>query len=258
MKFRTQHHYLKKTSPLFIILNHLFKKLLHILLPPQCVSCDQLLENTLGVCPSCWKKVTFISDPYCICCGMPFELDLEEDLICGECYRQKPFFDVCRSVVAYNKNSRSLIIKFKHSDALYLAPLFTRWLKAISVDLITSEALIVPVPLHWTRLFTRTYNQAAILARLLAIETKTQFLPTALKRKRRTSSQGGLSRKARIENVSGCFELNLKYQDIIRHKRVILIDDVFTTGATVNACAKVLKKAGAKKIIVLTLGRVIN
>ncbi|HYB10194.1 MAG TPA: ComF family protein [Alphaproteobacteria bacterium] len=150
------------------------------------------------------------------------------------------------------------MLGFKHGDRLHGAPAYGRWMARAGAMLLADASVIAPVPLHWTRLFRRRYNQSALLARVLAEISGVPFAPDLLVRHRRTPPQGRLSAVERRRNMRGAFALNKRFAMRIGGRRVLLVDDVFTTGATVNACAGVLLEAGAEDVDVLTLARVVR
>ncbi len=233
-------------------------KILDFILPPQCLNCSTLVFQQGGLCAKCWEKISFISNPLCLHCGFPFDIQIDTTNICGPCARKKAIFMKARAAIYYNDASKPLILRFKHSDALHLAPLFAEWLYHAGQELFPQADYLVPIPLHWSRLVYRGYNQAAILSQKLSKKTKITHLPDLLERNRKTPSQGTLSAKEREKNVLNAFNLNKKYQTLIRDKHILLVDDVLTSGATVHACTKILKKSGAKEVNILTLARVIK
>ncbi len=233
------------------------KKVLDILLPPQCLACGSLVEGQGLLCPSCWDGIDFLGDPCCGICGSPFEFEAFAGALCGACMREPPPYRRARSVFAYDKNSSKLILAFKHGDRTDAAPAYGRWLARAGAELIGEADVIVPVPLHWMRLFRRKYNQAALLAGALGRLVDRPVAPDLLVRRRRTPTQGRLSPSARRKNVAGAFALKSSGKAAVSGKRVLLIDDVLTTGATAAACAKVLLKGGAARVDVLTLARVV-
>jgi ComF family protein len=178
--------------------------------------------------------------------------------LCGACTQAPPAFDRARSVLRYDEASRDLILAFKHADRTSLTPAFAAWLKRAGEELIRDADLIVPVPLHWSRLFSRRYNQAALLAVALGNLTGKAVMPDLLTRRRATAKQGHLGRLARQRNVAGAFVLHPRRLETLVGKRVLLVDDVITTGATVTNCAKVLRQSGAQAVDVLALARVIQ
>lgn len=202
--------------------------------------------------------MSFIDGPICACCGLPFDFQIEAGALCTACLRQRPSFDHARSVFRYDDASRNLILGFKHADRTERARAFGRWLARIGQDMCTDADFIVPVPLHWRRLLDRRYNQAALLAMILARETSRKFAPELLVRRRATRSQGGLRANQRRDNVRNAFTINARFRDALSGTHVILVDDVLTTGATAEYCARSLKKAGVARVDVLTLARVVR
>ena len=227
-----------------------------ILLPPRCLACGGAVTAAGTLCAECWRGLTFLGAPCCACCGMPFEFDLGQSALCGECARRAPAFDRARAALRYDEASKRLILGFKHGDRLHPAPAFGQWLRRAGEALTGDADLAVPVPLHWTRLFARRYNQAALLAQALRAAGGPPVAPDLLIRKRRTPPQGKGNREARRRNVAGAFAV--KPGAGIEGKRIVLIDDVFTTGSTVEECARVLKRRGAARVDVLTLARTVR
>jgi ComF family protein len=237
-------------------LNRLAASAIDLLLPPRCLSCGTPVTRSGTLCVECWRGITFLGRPCCACCGLPFEFDLGESALCGSCAQDRPIYDRARAALRYDEDSRKLILAFKHGDRLHLAPMFGNWLKQASAELLAETDLVLPVPLHWTRLFARRYNQAALLAQALHKVGGPPVAVDWLVRKRRTPPQGQGGREARRRNVAGAFAL--KPGKSVAGLRLVLIDDVLTTGATVSECAKVLKRAGAARIDVLTLARTVR
>jgi len=234
----------------------LFNQIIDLLIPLRCIKCGLILEKSQGLCAACWSKIPFITKPYCACCGLPFDFQIEEEVLCGACSHNRPFYKSARSVFIYTSDSKDLILSFKHLDRTHTAPLFASWMSRIVDDI--KNPLCIPVPLHWTRLFMRTYNQAGLLAQEIAKHKGWTYAPFLLIRKRRTPSQGHLSKKERIKNMERAFAVPKNKQETLLNQTILLVDDVFTTGATLNACAKTLLKAGAKEVHTITLGRVIK
>jgi ComF family protein len=238
------------------VLNRLASSVIDVLLPPRCLACGETVTAAGTLCARCWRGLTFLGRPCCARCGLPFEFDLGESVLCGDCAREAPRFDRARAALRYDAASRQLILGFKHGDRLHMAPAFGQWLRRAGSDLIREADLAVPVPLHWTRLFARRYNQAAVLAHALHAAGGPPVIPDVLIRTRRTPSQGKGNRESRHRNVAGAFAL--RHGRNVKDRRILLIDDVLTTGATVGECARVLRRAGALKIDVLTLARVVR
>jgi len=232
------------------------KALLNLLFPPLCLGCRGTVGQA-GFCAACWSALTFLDGPGCACCGLPFAVALEGDAFCAGCLAKPPAFDKARAILAYDDNSRGAILALKHADRLDLVPGFSRWLSRTGRSLLEDCDLIVPVPLHRFRLWRRRYNQSAELARRLAGDWKRGYDPFALIRTRGTASQGAMTgAKARRRNVLGAFKVPDPAK--VHGKRVLLLDDVLTTGATVEACARALKRAGAEQVHVLVLARVVK
>jgi ComF family protein len=232
------------------------KAVLDLLFPPLCIGCRAAVADA-GFCAACWSKLSFLDGPACACCGLPFPVALEGENLCAVCLARPPAFDQARAILAYDEHSRGAILALKHADRLELVPGFARWLARTGEMLIAQSDVIVPVPLHRARLWQRRYNQSAELARKLARGWKREFDPFALVRSRATPSQGAMaSAKARRRNVLSAFKVPDPGR--VKGKSVLLVDDVLTTGATAEACARALKRAGATKVNVLALARVVK
>lgn len=225
------------------------------LLPPLCVRCSEAVSAHQALCSACWKKISFIAPPLCSCCGAPFDVPVEGETLCGACLDATPLYTSARSAIVYDENSKPLVLGFKHGDRLHYVPALAAWMHRAGSDFWASADMIVPVPLHRWRLFKRRYNQAALLAHGLAKLTGKLLCVDALVRARSTPSQGAMNRDERRKNVAGAIRLNSRYRDIVRGKSVVLVDDVLTTGATVNECSRLLFDAGASRVDVLTLMR---
>ena len=235
------------------------RRLVDSMLPPRCLHCQAMVDGEGALCPDCWPLFDFLAAPLCESCGFPFEFDPgPHDAVCGACHAHPPHFDRARSVLVYGDNSRKLILDFKHGDRTWPAPAFGRWLARAGSELIGEADLAVPVPLHRSRLYARRYNQASLLAMALGRVTGLQVEPEMLTRNRPTPSQGRMSASARRRNVRGAFRLRPGFEEKVRDSRILLIDDVLTTGATAGECARCLKKAGAAAVGVLTLARVVR
>ena len=195
----------------------------------------------------------------CTICGLPFEIDPGADSLCASCLASPPAFDRARAAMAYDDASKGAILALKRADRLEFAQLFALWLRRAGQPLLDEAEVIVPVPLHRLRLWVRRYNQSAVLAQRLRQMTGKRFDPFVLVRLRPTPSQGEMpSVKARRRNVQGAFRVPSRKTVSISGRSILLVDDVLTTGATVEACARTLKRAGAKKVLVLTIARVVR
>lgn len=228
------------------------------ILPPRCVITGDSVDEQGMISPKAWSRLNFITDPKCDCCGFPFEFEVEKGSFCTSCMAHPPPYDHARAALKYDDQSRDLILRFKHADQTHVVKAFMPWLKMAGERMLSGADLIVPVPLHYWRLLRRRYNQAALISLALSVYCDVPCLPQGLIRVRSTPSQGHLKAKERFKNVRRAFAVPDRYKDQIAGKKIVLIDDVFTTGATVNECTKALMKAGAEKVSVLTLSRVVR
>lgn len=233
---------------------------LDAVLPPTCVACAAIVDTPGRLCAGCWAQMHWIGAPLCDRCGSPFDYDPSPGatLVCAACTAAPPVFDRARAVFAYDDRSRRLILSFKHADRTQSAPAFGEWIARAGGILVDEADLIAPVPLHWLRLAWRRYNQAALIAQALAARCRKPVIVDLLTRRRNTPSQGHLSRFARARNVGGAFAVTDRHRAALAGKRVLLIDDVFTTGATAAACSRALLAGGAGAVDVLTLARVLR
>lgn len=222
------------------------------LFPPACPGCGRVMSAHGALCQACWKDVSFIERPYCEVLGTPFAHDLGPGFLSAEAIANPPVFDRLRAVCLFDGTGRKLVHALKYRDRTELAPMMARWMARAGKELVADCDVMVPVPLHRWRLFSRRFNQAADLARALGRETGKPVLADALRRRRRTARQVGLDRAAREVNVKGAFGVTDQGKALLLGKRVLLVDDVYTTGATVSAATRALRRAGAAKVDVLT------
>jgi len=230
---------------------------LDALLPPRCAVCGEPVDRPRSLCLRCWSALGFVTRPLCAICGDPFETAPPGEPVCGDCLAAPPPWGRARSALRYDDASRPLVLGFKHGDRLHLAPLLAGWMQAAGAELLADADVIVPVPLHRWRLIARRYNQAAVLAHALGRTTGIAVSDRALVRVRRTPSQGQLTRTQRARNVQGAFRVDAPRCVEIVGRRVLLVDDVLTSGATAGACTRVLLQAGAEAVDLLTLARVV-
>jgi ComF family protein len=239
--------------PLSAALKRTGTALLDLVLPPRCIACGEEVDAVNALCVACWRKLTFLGEPCCACCGLPFAHDLGAGALCGACAEARPAYDRARSALRYDDGSRGLILAFKHGDRLHGAPAFGDWMRRAGAALLADADLLMPVPLHWTRLLSRRYNQAALLAYAVHRAGGPRVAPDWLIRRRRTPSQGEFGPEGRLRNVRSAFAL--KAGKSVRGLKIVLVDDVLTTGATLEECARVLKRAGAAGVDALALAR---
>jgi len=226
-----------------------------LVLPPSCLACYAPVGQSGALCADCWSRVSFIGQPCCARCGLPFAIEAAPDALCGDCARLPPAYDRARAAFLYEGTGRELILAFKMADRSWVAPRLAAWLERAAAPLLPDADLLVPVPLHRWRLLARRFNQAAVLASLMVRRTDAEVVPDLLVRTRRTPPQTRLSRFARRRNVRGAFAVRRSRAHLVAGRNILLVDDVLTTGATVSACARTLRKAGAARVDVATLAR---
>lgn len=230
---------------------------LRLAFPPACAGCRRQVLEPGALCGACWPKLRFLEKPWCAVMGTPFSHDVGEAFLSAEAIANPPPFARARAAVSYAGVAREMVQGLKYSDRTDLAPWMARWMKRAGAELIADAELVVPVPLHWRRFMTRRFNQSAELARALARQTGLPFEPRAVRRIKVTRQQVGLGYKERQENVRAAFAVPGEAEILIRGRRVLVVDDVYTTGATVSAVAKALTKSGALAVDVLTFARVL-
>jgi len=231
---------------------------LDLLLPPHCMVCDQGVNGQSLLCSNCFRDISFITEPFCQRCGVPFTSAAQagREALCPACVAVAPVFGRACAPLRYDAAARRLILPFKHADRTELASVLAGQMARVGAGLLDCADVLVPVPVHRARLFRRRYNQAALLARVLSRRSGRPVLPDALRRARGTAPLGGKSAEQRAEELSGAIELRPNRADRIAGRRVLLIDDVMTSGATANTCAAVLLAAGATAVDVLAAARV--
>lgn len=222
---------------------------LDIVLPPQ----DPFTKSDKD-----WEDIQYLDEPCCAVCGFPFEYAVGEGALCAGCLAKPPRFTTARAAFVYNDASRDLVLSFKHGGRTENLSRFAAQLRRAGRRVLPNANLIVPVPLHRTRRIKRRYNQSTLLGRALARVTNASFEPDALRRIRATASQGGQSASGRKRNVQGAFAVKEPGKERLQGANIILIDDVMTTGATLDACASVLLRSGANRVDALCLARVIR
>ncbi|MFL6815396.1 MAG: ComF family protein [Bradyrhizobium sp.] len=230
---------------------------LDVALPTLCVACREPVHGD-GVCADCWAKLSFIAPPFCPRLGIPFVYDPGPGLLSMEAISDPPAYGRARAAVRYDDVARTLVHALKYQDRTDLAPAMGRWMARAGRELIGEADALIPVPLHWRRGWSRRYNQSGALARVIEKQTGAKVVSEALRRVRPTQQQIGLSRAQRASNVQGAFKVAPDRQSEIQGRRVVLIDDVLTSGATVDACARALLRAKAASVDVVVFARVVD
>ncbi len=235
-----------------------WSEIINWILPPRCLKCGKVLSEDTGLCQSCLDSFNFISGAYCKKCGFPLEnVENNHRLLCAGCLRAKRSpFRLSRSACVYDEASKSLILDFKFRDKTDNAGILARMMLVAGRDIWEKGVdVMIPVPLHYTRILKRRFNQSALLAKEI---NKLNGIPVdfgSLGRRRKTRPQVEFSGHERINNVKGAFIV--KNPARIKGKRILLLDDVMTTGSTLKECALALKRAGAKSVDTLTIARVV-
>jgi ComF family protein len=230
---------------------------LRLVYPPACVACGAATADVQGLCAGCWGRIGFITAPYCERLGTPFAIDLGGPLHSPAAIADPPVFGRARAVCRYDDVARELVHKFKYGDRMELGVALGRMMGLAGAHLLDEADVLVPIPLHRVRIWTRRFNQAAVLARIIGQPRKLPVASRTLVRVKHTRPQVGLSRPQRADNLQGAFRVADGGRAAIEGRRVLLIDDVLTTGATANAASRVLLRAGAAKVDVLTFARVV-
>ncbi|TWF50382.1 ComF family protein [Neorhizobium alkalisoli] len=211
-----------------------------------------------GFCPACWREVRFIERPYCEVLGLPFSYDPGRGMLSAEAIADPPVFDRLRAAAIYEDSARNLVHSLKYRDRTDLAAMMAGWMLRASEGHVEACDAILPVPLHRRRFLSRKFNQSAELARHLARQAEKPFFPATLVRVKNTRRQVGLTARARAENVRAAFSIAPGHEADVFGKRIVLVDDVFTTGATVSAATRALRKAGAADVTVLTFAMAVS
>jgi len=227
--------------------------------PPTCLACRAATAQTGALCPECWRHMRFIERPFCERLGTPFEQDLGPGLLSPQAIADPPVFARARAVARFEDGpARRLVHRLKYSDRAELARPMGRWMARAGADILSGADALAPVPLHPLRLWTRRFNQAAALAQTIARETATPCESFLLARVKATQSQVGLSRAQRADNVQGAFRAPAEGHARLKGRRIVLVDDVLTSGATANAAARALLRGGAAQVDLLVFARVVT
>jgi ComF family protein len=241
----------------FAPLRVLVGRALDLALPPLCPACREPVGDN-GLCAACWAKLTLIAPPYCERLGIPFAYDPGPGVLSMEAITDPPAYQRARAAVRYDEIARTLVHALKYGDRLDLAPTMGRWMARAGRELLQDADALVPVPLHWRRLWARRFNQSSLLAKAIAQECSVAVTETALKRVKATAQQVGLSQSERAQNVQGAFRVPQEGRAEVKGRRLVLVDDVLTSCATSDACARALLRAGARNVDVIVFARVVD
>lgn len=232
------------------------KMMVDFALPARCPGCGTITVEQDQFCTTCWQKLQLLSQPACATCDLPLPFSGHEGAQCASCMADPPRHSGIKAAVAYGDIARDIVLQLKHGGKIGVARLVAYMLRR-HLDAIPEQALIVPVPLHWTRLWRRRYNQSALIAQELARLAHAEHVPDLLQRVRRTSPLGGLGARARAAMVKGAFRLHPKRGSKLKGRAVVLVDDVYTSGATTDACVSTLLKGGAQSVTIFCWARVL-
>lgn len=245
-------HFIRAGAP--VRKRGLGSRLSDLIWPPRSLLSEQFVDSPGVIEPALWSELKFLAEPFCARCGFPLPDDPGPGGVCAACAGHEPAYDTARSALAYDDHARRLVLDLKRGGRRDGLPVFARWMAAAGEAALQRADVFVPVPMHWTRLAVRSFNQAAWLAQALSTNTGKPWRPGALTRFRRRKSQAGLSASERRRNVGGAIKATQRFEG----KIVVVVDDVFTTGATLEACARALRKGGAAEVHGLTLARVVR
>ena len=232
--------------------------LIDLAFPPRCPLCGEGLAAQGGLCGPCWSELAIPGEPACALCQRPFSDSVVGGSVCAPCLAEPPRHDGIAAATLYNDASRRLVLAFKHGHRIALAPFLARLILARLPAKIGSDWVVVPVPLHRWRLWRRGFNQAALIGREIARARRSSLLVDALVRRKATPVLGGLGSAARARALSGAITLNPRAAPVLKGAKVVLVDDVLTSGATSSACVRVLKRAGAEQVVIACFARVLD
>ena len=230
---------------------------LRMIYPPRCLGCGTLVESDFALCGPCWRDTPFIAGAVCESCGAP-QMGQRDGfrLECDDCMKMPRPWSDGRAALLYRDAARALVLRLKHADRTDLAAPAAAWMVRAGREILKPNMLVVPVPLHWSRLMKRRYNQAALLAQAVADQAGLAWCPDLLKRFKRTRTLDGKSAQQRFETLSGSLSLNSKRRHRIAGRHVLIVDDVMTSGATLAEATRVCRANGANDVSVLILARV--
>lgn len=225
--------------------------------PHRCPSCKDIVDSDLVFCLNCWKKLQFITKPTCSICGTPlqFKISDDNDIVCTNCLLKKPYYDKAVSCFIYNKTISKAIFEFKFYKKMFLSKFFAKFIYRVAAQYLDQVDYIVPVPMSLKRLRWRGFNQALLLAKNLGTLSNKEIIRDLIIKTKHTKAQAKLKNKDRIKNLKSVFVINEKYLEKIKDKNIAIIDDVITTGTTINECSKVLKRYDVSKIFVFSIAK---
>ena len=232
----------------------MISRLSDLIWPPRSLLSDTIVDRPGVIEPALWGELRFLTEPLCMRCGFPLPDDVGPGAVCGACAGREPAYDSARAALAYDDHARRLVLDLKRGGRRDGLGVYARWMAAAAGEALARADFLAPAPMHWTRLAVRSFNQAAWLAQALARASDKAWRPGALTRVKRRKSQAGLSASERCRNVGGAIKASARFEG----KTILVVDDVFTTGATLEACARALRKAGAAEVHAVTLARVVR
>jgi len=239
-----------------LIARRVLGPVLDFALPPRCPGCGAVTAEPHRFCLACWSDLVFLGDPCCARCALPFDYDAGADALCGACLAHPPRYDRLRAAVAYGEIPRTVALKLKYGGRPGIAETVARFMaRHVAAE---EGAILVPVPLHRWRIWRRGYNQAALIATALSRRSGLTTRLDLIERVRRTPPLKGLNPRERRDALRGAFRVPPRHKAEVKGRRFLLIDDVYTSGATANGCARALKRAGAAQVDVLAWARVVK